>query len=86
MAFAIVFPAYAGMIPYKINVDTLNVRVPRIRGDDPSAACRGMLHTVVFPAYAGMIPLLARLEIYKKSVPRIRGDDPGIVRIGATGK
>ena len=31
----LVFPAYAGMIPIRLNCSKLIYRVPRIRGDDP---------------------------------------------------
>ena len=34
--YAIVFPAYAGMIPAKLPPPNVLVGVPRIRGDDPA--------------------------------------------------
>ena len=71
-----VFPAYAGMIPYKVNVDTLNVRVPRIRGDDPNIGLAIDPIQRVFPAYAGMIPAGSERPVRDVGVPRIRGDDP----------
>ena len=72
------FPAYAGMIPKKLNAPEPQADVPRIRGDDPDAIFSRRIAFLMFPAYAGMILRARRWKCVSVDVPRIRGDDPGI--------
>ena len=59
----IVFPAYAGVIPYHAEYNQGANRVPRIRGGDPLLRPFDGHPRQVFPAYAGVIPGIFEAEM-----------------------
>ena len=71
-----VFPAYVGMSPVLMIFSVNSLRVPRIRGDEPSTLNYLNRKYLVFPAYVGMSPRLDPFSASRRSVPRIRGDEP----------
>ena len=54
----------------------LNIREPRMRGDDPAKARALGMSYGVSPACAGMIPSCVTLAVPLVGEPRMRGDDP----------
>ena len=80
-----VFPASAGVILRQAALDDTAPGFPRIRGGDPCALRRVLLHTFVFPASAGVILLVAILRFLRRSFPRIRGGDPYFLSVYVIG-
>ena len=55
-----------------------DIRVPRIRGDEPEVDLGEGEWTGVFPAYAGMNRAVGCERGMILGVPRIRGDEPNL--------
>ena len=54
----------------------MDLRVPRTRGDEPSAGAAVVAAPVEFPAHAGMNRDSRGAETVRRRVPRTRGDEP----------
>ena len=70
------FPAYAGVIPYRYVAGYVTKTFPRIRGGDPTEIARTLIVQDLFPAYAGVIHFHPQKSAENVAFPRIRGGDP----------
>ena len=71
-----VFPARAGMIPFRFLPSAVSACIPRESGDDPYDNFIYADTDSVFPARAGMIRMALTTSSLEVGIPRESGDDP----------